>query len=415
MRILLLSHGHPSKQPGGTEQAAYALHCALLKDASIAASYLVIGETSDSAEAKRDEASFEKIGPKQYRALMPPLIKFAFQTASPQRLENFVDEIVARFKPDVVHVHHFISFGIEIFQLLKKRNIRVISTLHDFSFMCARFGQMVKIDGRLCEKAVPQDCSNCFPNVASEFFEMRHELIRRAFSAIDLFIAPSSFLRNRAIEWGIDPSRIVAIDNVIAPEVLKQASKVKHQASQQGRARIGYFGQMTPFKGVDILLRAFQLLSEFAKASLALRLHGDARNYENTSFGGELIALIKECQPEVEIITRYKNSDVLQLMRDCDWIVIPSIWWENSPTVLQEARLAGKPVICTDIGGLSEKSDRSTDILFPVGDVQGLKRVLEEIAAGSIVPATKQLAHHSGKRIIASRSAYAAHVKHYCQ
>ena len=42
-------------------------------------------------------------------------------------------------------------------------------------------------------------------------------------------------------------------------------------------------------------------------------------------------------------------------MASVDWVVVPSIWWENSPLVIQEAFGYGRPVICSDIGGMAEK------------------------------------------------------------
>ena len=44
-------------------------------------------------------------------------------------------------------------------------------------------------------------------------------------------------------------------------------------------------------------------------------------------------------------------------MRQADWIVVPSIWWENAPLVILEARAAGRPVICSGIGGMAELVD----------------------------------------------------------
>ena len=42
-------------------------------------------------------------------------------------------------------------------------------------------------------------------------------------------------------------------------------------------------------------------------------------------------------------------------MSRVDWVIVPSIWWENSPMVIQEAFANGKPVICAGIGGMAEK------------------------------------------------------------
>ena len=42
-------------------------------------------------------------------------------------------------------------------------------------------------------------------------------------------------------------------------------------------------------------------------------------------------------------------------MQSIDWVVMGSVWWENSPVVIQEAFKFGRPVICPDIGGMAEK------------------------------------------------------------
>jgi len=61
------------------------------------------------------------------------------------------------------------------------------------------------------------------------------------------------------------------------------------------------------------------------------------------------------------------------MMAAVDWVVVPSVWWENSPLVIQEAFAAGRPVICSDVGGMAEKVHDGVDGLhFRVGDAESL-------------------------------------------
>jgi glycosyltransferase involved in cell wall biosynthesis len=70
-------------------------------------------------------------------------------------------------------------------------------------------------------------------------------------------------------------------------------------------------------------------------------------------------------------------------MEAMDWVLVPSRWWENSPLVIQEAFMHGRPVICSDIGGMAEKvSDGVDGLHFRVGDSEDLARVIAQ-AAGS--------------------------------
>ena len=51
----------------------------------------------------------------------------------------------------------------------------------------------------------------------------------------------------------------------------------------------------------------------------------------------------------------YDRAELGKLMAEIDWVVVPSIWWETGPLVVMEAFQHGRPVICSDIGGMSEK------------------------------------------------------------
>ncbi len=65
-------------------------------------------------------------------------------------------------------------------------------------------------------------------------------------------------------------------------------------------------------------------------------------------------------------------------MAGVDWVVVPSIWWENSPLVIQEAFMHRRPVICSDIGGMAEKvRDGVNGLHFVVGDPYSLAEMIE--------------------------------------
>jgi hypothetical protein len=64
-------------------------------------------------------------------------------------------------------------------------------------------------------------------------------------------------------------------------------------------------------------------------------------------------------------------------MADVDWVVVPSIWYENAPLVIQEAFQHGKPVICSDIGGMAEAVTDGVDGLhFRAGSAGALSDTL---------------------------------------
>ena len=75
----------------------------------------------------------------------------------------------------------------------------------------------------------------------------------------------------------------------------------------------------------------------------------------------------------VAMLGPYHREDVARLVRDVDWVIVPSIWWENAPLVIQEAFQHRRPVICSDIGGMAEMVRDGVDGLhFRVADPASL-------------------------------------------
>jgi glycosyltransferase involved in cell wall biosynthesis len=83
----------------------------------------------------------------------------------------------------------------------------------------------------------------------------------------------------------------------------------------------------------------------------------------------------------VTFVGEYKHDDLPALMEKTDWVVVPSIWWENSPLVIQEAFMHGRPVICSDIGGMAEKvRDRVNGLHFRARDPDSLAETIARAA-----------------------------------
>src|SRR5439155_9349363 len=74
------------------------------------------------------------------------------------------------------------------------------------------------------------------------------------------------------------------------------------------------------------------------------------------------------------------HDQVPHALASIDVLVVPSIWPENSPLVIQEAFLAGVPVIASRIGGIPEVvRDGRNGLLFRAGDAADLARSLTRL------------------------------------
>ncbi len=425
MRVLVLSHGHPDLGAGGAERAAYSLFQRLKHDSRIENAVFVARAEHEAIGHSAFFGSFRG-RPDEILAAPPPVDGFTFQSLNYDLLKQLVEELVAATRPDVVHIHHFIYWGIEIFELFKAAGARVVFTFHEYAAICANYGQMIKTDKRLCYASSPAECSLCIPSMSAGKFFVRQTILQSLLSHVDDFVSPSEFLKKRYVAWGLPATKIAVIENVMDQDVLSEsqrqvvlapvsAGQRRTQAAAMPDRRIvfAFFGQINPYKGVDVLLEAATMLPEPVQDRIEIRLHGENKHYRGGEFGEKLETLLTKTGDVVRPMGAYRNQDVINLMTASDWIVVPSIWWENSPIVIQEARMAGRPLLCSDIGGMAEKVSPGVDLLFTAGSAGALARAITEIVNGATLPEGSSLAELSRSRQQADENAYTTHLAIY--
>ncbi len=119
-------------------------------------------------------------------------------------------------------------------------------------------------------------------------------------------------------------------------------------------------------------------MPEEAWEGCSLAIHGGNLHKQSPAFQERMQAKILEAAPRARFHGAYRNDDLPSLMADIDWVVVPSVWWENSPIVIQEAFRHGRPVIASRIGGMAEKVvDGRNGLTFDVGDAGGLSQRLQ--------------------------------------
>jgi glycosyltransferase involved in cell wall biosynthesis len=239
-----------------------------------------------------------------------------------------------------------------------------VYTLHEYLPMCHRDGQLVRTGTEaLCLGPSPRRCNECFPDWTPQNFFLRDRLIKAHLSHVDLFLAPSRFLLERYVDWGIPREKLMFEDYGRIPQ-----SRYEGRIESRPRTRLGFFGQISPYKGVDVLLQAMPLLAEQAP-DVHLVLHGANLDVLPPADLEHLQGALDARGANVTFAGRYAPDEVPRLMSEIDWVVVPSRWWENSPLVIQEAFMHGRPVICSGIGGMAEKVAHNVNGLhFPVSN-----------------------------------------------
>jgi len=295
----------------------------------------------------------------------------------PAELTKLLEEM----RPDVIHLHHYANFGVEVLLTIRRAlpNVRIVLTLHEYLAICNHFGQMVKRPNfALCYKSGQRDCVRCFPERTEQDFFLRDLFIKRFFRLVDHFISPSRFLAARYVDWGLNPNQISVIENGM-PIADVQPHDDPHENIDQGLV-IGFFGQISRLKGIGVLFDAAKNLADSGVQALRIDVHGDASS-QPPEFRKDFEERLAKAPDNIRYCGAYDNERVHDLMRSVHAVIVPSIWWENSPLVIQEALLNRRPVICSDIGGMAEKVRDGVDgFHFQAGSGWALASLLKRLA-----------------------------------
>jgi glycosyltransferase involved in cell wall biosynthesis len=303
-------------------------------------------------------------------------------------LTKFYRPFLEAYRPDVVHFQHSLFFGYDMLRETRRTlpDAAIVYTLHEYLPICHNNGQLFRTSGEPCTGASPRRCHECFNDISPQQFFLRERFIKSQFDVVDKFVSPSKFLVERYIDWGIERDRILYEENG------RPDFNAPGEDDRTGtRDRFAYFGQFTAFKGADVLLKAMKIASERLAPKPdrrgvvrggdsprpKLRLHGANLEHQPEEFRMLIASLLETAGDDVTSVGRYRPRDLAALMAVVDWVVVPSIWYENAPLVIQEAFAHGRPVICSDIGGMAEKvTDGVNGLHFRAGDPASLAEVM---------------------------------------
>ena len=276
---------------------------------------------------------------------------------------NKLYKIIKNESPDVVHFHNtFPLISPAGYYAAKNNRVAVVQTLHNYRLFCPA-GTLFR-NGNVCEDCMGKAIA--WPGVRHACYrESRaatavvaamlssHRLLRTWQRKVDLYIAISEFARQKFIEAGLSPEKIVVKPNFIEPD------------PGPGNERDDYalfVGRLSREKGIDTLLAAWEKLD----GSVNLKIVGD----------GPLAAKVRDQAarlPSVEALGRMDRDGVMALMGATNFLIFPSEPYETFGLVAVEACARETPVIVSRLGAMSEIiRDRDTGLHFEAGNAEDL-------------------------------------------
>jgi glycosyltransferase involved in cell wall biosynthesis len=381
-KVLYVLHNHPSIRPGGSESYALELYEAMKETEWEPQLVARIGPDVALQRSARPGTPFSALDsdPNQYFFFTEERgFDYFMMTAFEKSLYTvFFADFLRATKPDVVHFHHTFFMGMDLVTITRRvlPEVPIVYTLHEYLPICHRQGQLLRTSGELCLEASPRRCHECFPDISEQYFFLRERFAKGHFAQVDLFLAPSRFLLERYVDWGIPPDRIRFEDYGRRPQL-----RVEAEDREGPRNRFAYFGQASPYKGLQVLLNAMPLVRD-DHPDVRLRLHSANLEIQLESWREEFPALLEAAGNMVTFEGAYDHDLLPRLMAETDWVIVPSLWWENSPLVIQEALMHGRPVICSDVGGMAEKVENEVSGLhFRRGDPVSLAATIGRAAS----------------------------------
>jgi glycosyltransferase involved in cell wall biosynthesis len=313
------------------------------------------------------------------------------------------------FKPDIVQFFHLGLLSASIIDACVELEIPMVMTPTDYWLVCPNY-QLRLPDNTPCRGPDP-DSVNCLKHavartqakpVAWAFNHLpdplvggmmraiqggafsgarfspqvialskRPSFLKERMNKLSRVVAPSQLMVQLLTANGLDSQRVVYSRFGIRP-----TPAVVRRPASDGRLRIGFIGGLSEHKGAHLLIEAFRHLSNSHPMDLSIygRRDLDPRYFDR------LLKLAAN-DDRVRFCGTFPNDQIGQVFSELDVLVVPSIWYENTPLVIYSAQAADCPVIATNLGGMSEVIEHGKNgLLFESGNVLQLAQCIERVA-----------------------------------
>jgi len=305
-------------------------------------------------------------------------------------------DLLGKIRPDLFHLIGGYLISGRALQVAQALGIPCVVSLTDFWFLCPRT-TLWRSDGRLSSLPVdPLSCARCLGEERRRYrlparlapalmdfywrgqtrrlsqLRRRQVYLHQTLNASQAILSPSQFLRNLFIEAGIDAQRI---------HFMRQGLEFVGQPAEESskppatHLRVGYLGQIAEHKGLHVLFEAARRLPG---VPLSVHAYGNPSVFPRYTRRLQRLAAIDH---RLQIAGPYQRQQVSQVFHRLDVVVVPSLWYENSPNVILEAFAHRTPVIASRLGGMAELVRHGENgLLFAPGDSDDLARQLRRLA-----------------------------------
>jgi glycosyltransferase involved in cell wall biosynthesis len=337
---------------------------------------------------------------------------------------DFFRRRIQELKPDLVHFYHLQRLSASAIAVCREMGIPCLYTATDFWLVCPT-NQLFLPNHSLCS-GPEKGMVNCVRHLAAisqgkrirSILDLlpnwliavfircfRNTVFRPEKRFVPLVLALAARPANMAMR--MNQINIVLVATRFMGEVLcrhgLEARRIRHvpfgidhthigSVSTKGaetHLRIGFIGTLYHHKGAHVLLEAVRLLP--TDMPLKVKIYGELKQFPEYT---RTLQSVAGNDDRIEFCGTFSNQEIGVIFRGLDVLVIPSLWYENSPLVLSFAQAARVPVVATDSEGISEViADGENGFLFKRGDAKGLADIITMLCNDRSV--IKRLSDHA--------------------
>lgn len=421
MRILFLLHQFLPRHVTGTEQYARSLahglrargHDVVVFAYEPLIQFAAPGRLWYEVDESVEGIPVHRISVHPLASPNPVLIDFDNPVAV-QLFERFLD----RESFDLVHVFQPRYLGCGGLAALTRRRLPFVVNLMDFYYVCPNY-MLLRRDGALCD-GPPRGglgCIGCIDPTLGELvagsgleedllsvarsgsgrmvglqglpLQRAHALVVRRSRLLEVLhgaaavLAPSRFIGNmyqanglrpdlvRHVPYGVDPRRFEGVERDDAAD--ETAREPAGEPARPRPPRLGYIGSITPHKGLHTVLPILRGL----RGRFRFEIWGSMETHPEYA---ESVRRLAGRDRRIRFRGPFASDRLGAVLSRLDALVVPSLWYENTPFVVLEALWFGLPVLAADVGGISEVVEHGKNgLLFAPGDAASLRAALEGV------------------------------------
>lgn len=275
-----------------------------------------------------------------------------------------IKKLIKYEKPEIAHIHNiYHQISPSILPILKKNHIPTVMTVHDFKLVNPCYTLWVDNKKRRHKKSLITDIL-----LKLEF--KFHKWLKVYEKNIDVFIAPSKFVKNKLIKGGFEAEKIKVVPHFIN-------LKSYPNESEKPKNYILYFGRLDESKGIDILIRA---LKNIKNQNVILKITGSGP--QETEL--KKLASNLNLEKRVEFSGRKNKNELIKMISQSQFTIIPSRVCETFGLAVLESYGCFRPVITTKAGALTEiVKENETGLLIDVDNENQLTQAIDYLIQNS--------------------------------